>query len=177
MKTYNIKMDWEFDVFQLTYQPDPTKTILNSGVFNQNIRLNEEQAAGLLLMAENLFGARYYDHLRLQLVQRKKLSPYVASQYRPRHLITQSRQILIYDPYQETWYQYISRVAGSNGQLPNDITMPYTCRFLTFNHQITIEQFRTSDFVDSARLTCNIFGFNWMDFIDEIHRGNEPVTL
>ena len=174
-------MDWDIDVFTITIQPNPGKTFNQAGTFQINERLNDQQTAGVLLMAYNIFGDDYYHHIGLQLYKPKGEVLFRPEYFFDRFLVTAAKQFLLYDPYRESWTQYIYRLAARAGiysLLPKNITKPYTVRFFnTQTNSSAIHQFETLSFIQGAISVTRWFKLDWRRYMDNLHTGDEKLEI
>jgi len=174
-------MDWEYNIFILTIQPDLTKTITNSIPFYYNISLNEELSAGILLMADNIWKDDYINHLKLQLsTYDQKIILYTPSDYKKIYQISENNLILPFDK-KTSWYRYINILSSDPNNIirvPSEINMPYTCRFFNpHNKTSNIHQFESSSFIRGSISVCHWFSLNPYNYIDNIHKGNSEVKI
>lgn len=181
-------MNWVNELYVIVLQPDVNKTIHQVNTQEFNLSLNDEQVAGLLLMAYNVFGIKWKNKLRVRLIttvsttQNSYNNKDVYPEYTPElflslYSVTKSRKLLPYD--EGYWYQYINQLAlsdTSKGYIPNEIKYPYTCRFKN-THEYTIYQFDSTDFIQGALSLCQWFHLDPNQYMDNVHIGNESLTL
>lgn len=174
-------MSLQYDLFILTLQPDISKSVNDYGTFQYNITLNEYQLAGILLMAFNIFGKYYSNHIGLQLSTYEGLYIFTPFDFISDYLISSNNSIIPYDPYKMYWYDYINHLTynyGNNTHIPNNIYKKYTCRFKNDKFNISIiYQFEDQDFIQGALSLCYWLDLNWDEYIDNIHLGNEPIDI
>lgn len=189
-------MAWYRDVVIINFQPNVNLTI-HDGTLRFSRTLSDEHIAGILLMAKNIFGPQYLDHIQLEFM----LTPYWAFNYytdqvdyvnlsgrrlirtdnlENNYLITTSSQYIEYQSEIQYWHDYIRQLAAFSLSIPHEITKPYTCRFKNkrdSDNRISIYQFTRSDFIEGAISLCQWFHLNYHDYLDQIHLDESPQPI
>lgn len=162
-------MDSLSNIFLLTIQPNIDKTIKDIGTIQTNVNLTEDMTAGVLLMAENIWGSKYLQHITLQLYNtnisvtkhpiflyqqeqvnlNQPMFLYTADDYKKKYLIIKVNDIIEYT--NQSWDDYIQKISSiptNNIRIPNEITMQYTCRLINYQSRtMMICQFPTTNFI------------------------------
>lgn len=179
-------MEWEYNTFTMTLQPTYNRSLRDVGTIKMSLQLNEELTAGILLMAYNIWGNNYLDHITLELINsQQEVYLYQAHEYFETYEIVQARTILPVDnPL--NWIKYLSLLASQNvnkKRVPRELSMRFSCRFLNKEKNTSsIYQFDHDTFLRGAISLCSWLHIPWTEYIDNIHKGNisysinQPIT-
>lgn len=162
--------------YSLRLQPNPNRTLGQIGSKSETITLNDEEVAGILLMAWNLFGSKYREHIMITIYGNNQRIELVAEDYINQYLVIKAAMRVPYNEDIESWYEYIDKLSATKNIITPEITLPYTCRFKN-GSDTTIVQFELVDFLRGAIGCCKWFQYNWKDFIDQIHEGEASLSL
>lgn len=175
------KMEWEYNTFMMTLQPIYERSLSDVGAIRMTLQLNEELTAGILLMAYNLWGDTYLDHITLELINaQQEVYIYQAQEYFETYEIVQAQTIMPVEDHLN-WIKYMTLLASqpvNQRRVPRELNMRFTCRFLNQKRNWSaIYQFDHDTFLRGAISLCSWLHLPWTEYLDNIHKGNISYSI
>lgn len=180
-------MQWEHSLYRVTLRSNPDTILAQT-----NIRLKDEEIAGLLWMADLILGETRNIYLSVDIFTTQRPAAYVQNgrvvaqvwDYIP----MQPDMFQIYviadlpfllDPLNgQTWTDYFLTLERYQGQVFNATIMPYHARFINRNaNRMLILQFINQEFIRGALRFLSWFKLNPNNYIDLMGVADDIMTF
>lgn len=154
---------------KIIYQPIINRVINQPGTQHKNIDLTFDSLSGFILMV--------FQYVKINQVLISKTSGEIID---IEQFIRNNPYILAYGSKLDTssvnWFASLQSHFMID---PQQIKYPYTCIIVNkyYPNRNILVQFPNFDFLAGAIFMCKLFGLNWLDFILEVHRGEEPYII
>jgi len=168
----------------IIYQPNPDLNLHDPDTVSIMTSLNDEQLAGLVIMACQILSPNFNDKMRIIRLADNVIINCEFYEYTDIHWIGYAKNPDFYDSVLKdggTPYDFINEVPfyRDNGKVKvssNNIILPYWC-LLTNDNSAVLTQFLTPSFLQGAITACEWLGVNWQHHIQLIHKGQQPQEI